>query len=73
MKETVESVDKLQADLDDANATRLAFENRANTAKDQVAILQCQSRSCSLKLRRIKLSLVKPLNKTKKRWGPLKI
>lgn len=31
MKETLESVDKLQTDLDEANAAKLALENRAKS------------------------------------------
>lgn len=34
MKETLESVNKLQADLDEANTSKLASKNRAKTAKD---------------------------------------
>lgn len=30
MKETLESVDKLQEDLDEANAAKLALKNQAN-------------------------------------------
>lgn len=40
MKENLESVDKFQADLDEANTSKLALENRAKTTEDQVAILQ---------------------------------
>lgn len=39
MKETLESVDKLQIDLDQANTSKLALENRAKAAEDQVAML----------------------------------
>lgn len=42
MKETLESVDKLQIDLDQANTSKLALENRAKAAEDQVAMLQRQ-------------------------------
>lgn len=40
MKEKLESVDKLQVDLDEANASKLAYKNWAKAAEDQVAILQ---------------------------------
>lgn len=40
IKETLESVDKLQVDLNEANSSKLALENRAKSAKDQVVILQ---------------------------------
>lgn len=42
MKETLELVDKLQVDLGEANASKLALENRTKSAKDQVAMLQLQ-------------------------------
>lgn len=42
MKETLESVDKLQADLSDANASNLVLENRAKTVENQMVILQRQ-------------------------------
>lgn len=35
-------MDKLQADIDDANTARPASKNWTKTAEDQVAILQCQ-------------------------------
>lgn len=41
VKETLEFVDKLQANLDEANISKLAFEDRAKNTEDQVAILQC--------------------------------
>lgn len=34
MKETLESMDKLQADLDEANALKLAPENQAKNVED---------------------------------------
>lgn len=34
MKETVELVDKLQTELNEANASKLVLKNRAKTAKD---------------------------------------
>lgn len=40
MKEMLESVKKLQADLDEAYTSKLASENQAKTAKDQMTILQ---------------------------------
>lgn len=40
IKETLEFVDKLKVDLDQANASKLVLENRAKTTKDQVAMLQ---------------------------------
>lgn len=43
MKETLESVDKLQVDLDEANATKATLEGRATTTEDQVANLQQQA------------------------------
>lgn len=42
MKETLESMDKLQANLNEANASKLALETRAKNAEDQMVILQCQ-------------------------------
>lgn len=39
MKETLESVEKLQTHLDEANTAKLVLENRVATAEDQVAIL----------------------------------
>lgn len=42
MKETLDSIDKLQVDLDEANVAMLALENRATIAKDQVTILECK-------------------------------
>lgn len=42
MKETLESVDKLQADLDQANASKSTLKNRAKRAEDQVTMLQRQ-------------------------------
>lgn len=42
IKETLESVDKLQANLDEANTSKVALENRAKTVEDQVVILQRQ-------------------------------
>lgn len=50
MRETLKFIDKLQADLDEANTSK-AFKNLAKTAEDQVAIL-CQVQSCSLMHRR---------------------
>lgn len=41
-RETLKSVDKLQANLDKANTSKLAFENRGRSAKDQVATLKRQ-------------------------------
>lgn len=34
MKETLESMDKLQAELNEANASKLVLENQAETAED---------------------------------------
>lgn len=42
MKEILESIDKLQADLDSTNAVNATLKNRAKIAKDQVANLQWQ-------------------------------
>lgn len=42
IKETLESMDKLQAERNEANASKLVLENRAKTAKDQVTLLHCQ-------------------------------
>lgn len=42
MKETLESVDKLQADLAEVNSSKLASKSWAKTAKDQVATLKRQ-------------------------------
>lgn len=42
MKEIQESVDKLQTDLDEANAAKAALEGRAKTVEDQVFDLQWQ-------------------------------
>lgn len=42
MKETLDSVDKLQVDLDAAHASNLGLKSRAKSAKDQVALLQYQ-------------------------------
>lgn len=42
MKETLESMDKLQANLDKENNSKLVLESQAKTIEDQVAILQCQ-------------------------------
>lgn len=42
MKETFESIDKLQVNLDEANSSKLALENQAKNIEDQVAILQRQ-------------------------------
>lgn len=42
MKETLELVDKFQADLDEANASKLVLENRERSAEDQVALLHRQ-------------------------------
>lgn len=42
MKETLELVNKLQADLGEANTLRLASESRAKATKDLVVILKCQ-------------------------------
>lgn len=42
MKEKLESVDKLQADLNEANALKLASKNQAKITEDHVVILQCQ-------------------------------
>lgn len=39
MKETLESMDKLQAELSEANASKLFLKNRAKTIEDQVALL----------------------------------
>lgn len=41
IKEMLESIDKLQADLDEANISKLASENRIKTTEDQTAILKC--------------------------------
>lgn len=42
MKEILESMDKLQMDLNEANASKLGLENRAESTEDQMAILQRQ-------------------------------
>lgn len=42
MKETLESIDKLQVDLDEANAAKVTIEARVKTVEDQVANLQRQ-------------------------------
>lgn len=42
MKETLESMDKLQAKLDQVNVAKAFLEAKANTAKDQVVDLQQQ-------------------------------
>lgn len=34
MKEMLESIDKLQVDLDEANTTKLASKNRVKTTED---------------------------------------
>lgn len=39
IKETLESIDKLQTDLDEANTSKSALENQAKIAKDRMAIL----------------------------------
>lgn len=40
IKEILESIDKLQTDLNEANATKLPFEKWAKNVDDQVAIFQ---------------------------------
>lgn len=40
MKDTMELVDKLQADLNEANTSKFALENWVKSAEDQVTILQ---------------------------------
>lgn len=40
MKETLESINKLQADLDEGNAAKASLKNRAQIIEDQVADLQ---------------------------------
>lgn len=40
MKETLESVDKLQTDLDTAFASNLGLEDRVKSTEDQAAMLQ---------------------------------
>lgn len=42
MKETLEWIEKLQTDLDEANTTKATLENQFKTTEDQVANLQCQ-------------------------------
>lgn len=42
MKETLESMDKLQADLDATLPSKLSLKNRAKSVDDQVALLQPQ-------------------------------
>lgn len=42
IKETLESVEKLQADVYEANTSKLALKNWAKSVKDQMAILQWQ-------------------------------
>lgn len=42
MKKTLESMDKLQADLDEAFTFNLGLENQTKFAGDQVALLQYQ-------------------------------
>lgn len=42
MKETLEWIEKLQTDLDEANTAKATLENQFKTAEDQVANLQCQ-------------------------------
>lgn len=42
IKETLESVDKLQADLGEADAFKLALENWTISIEDQVSMLQRQ-------------------------------
>lgn len=39
MKETLESVDKLRVDLDEAIASKLSLKNQAKSTEDQVALL----------------------------------
>lgn len=39
IKEILESVDKLQADLDESNNSKFTFENWAKSVEDQMAIL----------------------------------
>lgn len=39
MKEMLEFVDKLQADLDQVNTSKLALKNQVKAAEDQVALL----------------------------------
>lgn len=42
MKETMEFVNKLQAKLSEANASKLTFESREKAGEDQVALLHRQ-------------------------------
>lgn len=42
MKETLQSIDNLQVDMDVANAAKVNLEGRAKAAEDQVAELQWQ-------------------------------
>lgn len=42
MKETLGSMDKLQAELNEANTCKVVLENQGKTAKDQVALLHRQ-------------------------------
>lgn len=39
MKEILESMDKLQAELSEANASKLVLENQEKTVEDQVVLL----------------------------------
>lgn len=55
MKDTLESLDKFQVDLDAALASRLGLENQAKSAKDQVAYCNTKFWSYKLKLRRLGL------------------
>lgn len=49
MKGTLESVDKLQADLDKANAAQAALELKAKTTEDQMVQLQRQAQALPAK------------------------
>lgn len=42
MRETLESMDKLQADLNEALTSNLGLEHRVKSAEDQVVLLQHQ-------------------------------
>lgn len=53
MKETLESLDKLQADLDEANTSKLALRIGSKALRIKWLSFSGKSRSCSLKLKRV--------------------
>lgn len=56
MNETLKSVDKLQANLDETNTSKLALENQTKTARIKWLSFNNKSRSSSLRLKTTKPS-----------------